>query len=578
VGKGLVALLVTLAGANAFAGACSLASASAGGLYDDTVNTFHGATSAWLTNANGIASHLFWGLAGIEFVWSAINWTLRKHEIGDLLASLFLKIMSITFFYWLAVLYAPTWVPMILQGFQQMATGVLGGTAATPPTVQPGMISPSAVMSVGLCIADNLTGPATKFGVTEVLDLLKNPFFALLLVFAIITVVIAYCVITLQLLLTEIEAFVVLFGGAVMLGFAGSRWTLPWGEKYFAYAVSIGVKLMVIFLVIAVGDQIVTNQVNTMLTGNETLKVHDFIVLMLTVLIYAGLAWNVPAMAGSFLNGTPHMSLGTMAGAAMASGAALAGMAAGAGSIVATGAAAAAAKAAPEGVQSGTASAKTLGSSVVNTASAGYQRRAALGQRMTGAGGGSSSDGGSGGTGTSGTSSSGGSKAGKPSGSSFNGGSSGTGAGASAGFGTPADANVGAGDQTSGGNDRAGVDTGGDQPAAAPGESPVTPSSASSPARPGTAAPPPPQEVRSTGTENAIAGVSPVQPGAAPTAEDMNKLTGAIERLAGVQGQAPYRQRAGDYAKGKLSSAAQHLRSSDGQTGTVSIRFNHHHD
>jgi hypothetical protein len=50
------------------------------------------------------------------------------------------------------------------------------------------------------------------------------------------------------------------------------------------------VKLMVIFLVIAVGDQIVTNQVNTMLTGDETLKVHDFIVLMLTVLIYAGLA------------------------------------------------------------------------------------------------------------------------------------------------------------------------------------------------------------------------------------------------------------------------------------------------
>jgi type IV secretion system protein TrbL len=381
LGKSLLALLAMAAGANASAGACSLAAASAGGLFDSTVNAFHGATGSWLANANGIAAHLFWGLAGIEFSWTAIHWVLRKNEIGDLLASMFFKIMSIGFFYWLAIVDAPTWVPMILQGFQQMATGVLGGTAAAPPTVQPGMISPSAVMDVGLCIADNLTAPMTQFGVTGVLDLLKNPFFALLSIAAIVIVVLAYGLITLQLLLTEIEAFIVLFGGAVMLGFTGSRWTLPWGEKYFAYAVSIGVKLMVIFLVIGLGDQLVTNQVNDMLTGNQTLQVHDFVVLMLTLLVYAGLAWNVPAMAGSFLNGSPHMSMGTMAGAAMAAGAAMTGLAAGAASAVTT--AAAGAKAATAAASAGASTAKAAGGSAAHAATAGYQRLASLGQKTS---------------------------------------------------------------------------------------------------------------------------------------------------------------------------------------------------
>jgi type IV secretion system protein TrbL len=548
IGKILAALTAGLAGTNALAGMCSLASATAGGLYDNTVNAFHGATASWLTNANGIASHLFWGLAGIEFVWAAIHWTLRKNEIGDLLASVFFKVMSIGFFYWLAIVYAPTWVPMILQGFQQMAAGVLGSTAAAPPTVQPGMISPSAVMSVGLCIAENLTAPMTKMGVTGALELLKNPFFALLIVAAIVVVVISYFVITLQLLLAEIEACIALFGGAVMLGFTGSRWTLPWGEKYFAYAVSIGVKLMVIFLVIGVGDQIVTNQINSILTGDRTLQVRDFVVLMLTILVYAGLAWNVPAMAGSFLNGSPHMSMGTMAGAAMASGAALVGLAAGGASVAAAGAAGvkaagAAAGAGARALQSGAsgASGAASGGSAAGTASAGYQRLASLGQKIMGTGGGSGgSSGGNAGdaAGSPGAASGGGSTARASGGSSSGSGAAGTGSGTS-------------------------PDAGAGSASAASGDSS------------GAASPQQPQEVRPSGTENAIAGA---QAGGPPTAEDMNKLTGAVERLAAGQKPAPYRQRAGEYAKAKLSSAAQHLRSSDGQTGSVSIRFNHHHD
>ena len=568
-GKVFLALALLLAWADAWAGVCSLAGASGGGLFDNTVNKFNGATSSWLSNANGIAGHIFWALAGIEFVWAAINWALRKHEIGDLLASVFFKIMSIMFFYWLAISYAPTWIPMLLQGFQQMATGVLGSTAAAPPTVQPGMISPSAVMNVGTCIANNLLNPASDWPDSGLID---SIFFALFTIAAVIVVVVSYFVITLQLLMTEIEAFIVLFGGAVMLGFTGSRWTLPWGEKYFAYAVSVGVKLMVIFLVIGLGDQVITDQVNTIVSG-ATLTKEQYVQLMLIVLIYAGLAWNVPAMAGSFLNGSPHMSLGTMAGAAMAAGGMLAGAAAGVASTVATGAAGG--KALAGAVKSGASEARSIGSAVVAKASGSYQSLAALSQRIWG--GGDRSD----------TS--------PPPASTPSGAPGAQGAqpgmvntptdtfhplaetfkdGADAGGDSRGDADSDAGvddpEASSGSGTDADANDTGEQalPDTRPGGTPP----GGTPIRLG------PSGKELPTPENAIAGAGAAKASGLPTADDMQKLTGAIDRLAGGQGKAPFRARAGEYAKQKLSGAAQHLRSSDGQTGSVSIRFNHHHD
>ncbi|MDR0479785.1 MAG: P-type conjugative transfer protein TrbL [Burkholderiaceae bacterium] len=588
--KVFLTLAFLLGCGSAWAGACTLASQAKGGLFDSTVSSFYGASSSWLTNASGIASHIFWALAAIEFTWAAINWVLRKHEIGDLLASVFFKIMSIMFFYWLAISYAPTWIPMVLQGFGQMATGVLGSTGTTPPTVEPGMISPSAVMNVGLCVANNLTVSASNWAASGLAD---KFLFALMTVASIVVTIIAYFLITLQLLMTEIEAFIVLFGGAVMLGFTGSRWTLPWGEKYFAYAVSVGVKLMVIFLIVGLGDQIVTNGVNALVTG-QTLTLGQYAQMMMVVLIYAGLAWNVPSMAGSFLNGTPNMSLGSMAGAAMAATGAAVGAAA-----AIPGSAAAVSGAAKSAVSG----AKSLGSTAADTAqtaSSAYQSVAAAGQRMLGLGGGGSS----------------GSSAPKPS---PGGGNPG---------GTP---NAPAGDQGTGEKDASAATDKGAPAAANKGTSASGKSASASPVEaaaqlPSEGSPVPdefvpleeiaasdrynippslgtgsftgtdgkstsgdaipdqaipdqkPPEVSPVGNDNAIAGAGAAQTGGMASAGQMDKLTAAIDKLAGSQQAPSFGQRAGAYAKDKLSSAAQHLKSSDGQTGSASIRFKHYED
>jgi type IV secretion system protein TrbL len=550
----------------------STAGVGSSAFFDSIVKAFYGATggisggTGWLTRANSIASHIFLSLVVIEITWTAIHWLLRKNEIGDLIVSMFFKIMSVTFMYWIAVTLVPQWIPMLLQGFLQIATGISNVDLAKLQGIDvQGYLSPSGIMSVGMCNADNLAAMSTLWSDSNIATQLL---YSLMTVFTIFFVLVSFLVVTLQLLMTEIESFIVLFGGAAMLGFTGSRWTLPWGEKYFGYAVSVGVKLLVIYLIVAVGNKVVSHELNDIVhnamnavgaTANDSPpSIKEYLRLVVISLIYAGLAWNVPGMAGTFLNGNPNMSLGTMSGAAMATGAVMAGGAAGLASTPGT------VKAAGE-------SAVGAVKGAIDTASAGYQRLAAMGQKAFGGGssggsppipssppsspspssgaGGGAAGGSAGGAG--GSTAGGGSGGNAAGGGTTGGGSAGSGAGSSAG-----------GDTGSNAGGEGGNGTGGDA-----GGGPSKPFSLRFAGNSSGGA-------TGTGDENAIGGAAKAN--AAPTAQQLDKLTGAIDRLAANQGKpAPYHARAGEYAKQKLSGAAQHLKSSDGQTGSVSIRFNH---
>jgi type IV secretion system protein TrbL len=330
VWKFLAFVALMLVGADVFAQSnCATLTADGTGLFDTVVTNFHNGTSIWLTNAQKYASDLFLGLGGIELSWSAVTWVLRKNSLGEYWASLFFKVMSISFFF-MIISYAPTWIPLALNGAQQVAVGITQGSgSATIPTVSglSGMISPSAVLDSGVCVAGALANNAVK-GLGSGLG--NAVLFAFIMAFALLVVGISYFIIVLQLVMTEIEAFIVLFGGLIMLGALGSRWTTSWGEKYIGYAVSVGVKLLVIYLIISLGNSVTANSITKAVGGTDVITLTSLIGFIMTCLVYAGLVWNIPSLAGSFLNGSPNMSMGTMAGAGMAAVGAAAGLAAGA--------------------------------------------------------------------------------------------------------------------------------------------------------------------------------------------------------------------------------------------------------
>ena len=147
---------------------------------------------------------------------------------------------------------------------------------------------------------------------------------------------IGFGLVALQLLMTLIEMYLVGGAGLVMLGFTGSGMTSNFGEKYIGYLISIGIKLLVIYAIVGLGQNLINSE-NQYIQNwqSQSMPPLDLLTVGASMLIYGVLGMQVPGIAGSLMNGSPSMSLGNVAGGAAviaggtmaAGGAALAGYA-----------------------------------------------------------------------------------------------------------------------------------------------------------------------------------------------------------------------------------------------------------
>jgi type IV secretion system protein TrbL len=307
------------------------------GTLTDVANAFKMTSAGWISTALDYARHLFFLLVAIELAWTAVTYALQRDSLSDFVASVVLKLMGVFFF--LALLQnAPVWIPYIIESFSQAGANI-GGQGV--------VLDPSSTFGVGLQLAKNMLGT------------LSNPVFftaivaVLLAVFCSIGVVVAYAVVAGQLMVTLIESYIVVSAGLFFLGFSGSRWTLPFSEKYVAYAVSVGIKLFMLYLIVGLG-QTLAAQWTVLFTPGVIASPDVYIGVAGSALVFTLLGWQIPSLAASLMNGSPMMTLGT-------AGSTLGTMAAGGATVVAGGLAATGAVA-----LSGVAAAAALASSMAD--------------------------------------------------------------------------------------------------------------------------------------------------------------------------------------------------------------------
>ncbi|MDD2920110.1 P-type conjugative transfer protein TrbL [Rhodoferax sp.] len=295
--------------------------ANAAGMMDTLVSQVQSASGGWMSTALGYATNLFFGLAALEFAWSAIQLTLKKSELSEIMVGTLFKVMSLSFFA-MVLIKAPEWIPAIINSFKAAGAGV-GGTS---------VLSPSAVFDQGLQVAASLmqfsndAAPSTGDMIINTLTnsgqgLGKFMLSAIIVGVASVFIVLGYGLIAVQLLITLVESYLIIGGGALMLGFSGSRWTHNLSEKYFGYAISIGVKLFTIYLIIGFGDSFTQALKDTIAAAYaahpEGPSFGDYLGVGGASLFYGVTGYMAPGLAGSMLNGTVAMSLqsaGTAAG------------------------------------------------------------------------------------------------------------------------------------------------------------------------------------------------------------------------------------------------------------------------
>jgi type IV secretion system protein TrbL len=277
--------------------------AGQGGILTGLAHQFSTTTQPWMTTALHYAQGLFFALVAIEIAWSAITYVLQKDSLPDFVASLLLKILGVGFFFIvLQPQYGPVWIGDIISSFSQAGSAISGQVQLTPS-------DPSSVFNCGTDIANAMLESASENQGMSLGNLLPMIEIVLTSMICALGVVLAFAIIAGQLLITLIESYIVIGAGVFMLGFTGSRWTLVFGEKYVGYAVSIGIKLFMLELIVGLGFDL--GQQWGSLFANGIAPPETYIEVVGAALVFGFLAWQIPSLAASLMNGAPRMTLGS---------------------------------------------------------------------------------------------------------------------------------------------------------------------------------------------------------------------------------------------------------------------------
>jgi type IV secretion system protein TrbL len=259
-------------------------------ILNDIVRDYEAISTSWFSALGPIANKIFWILVAIQLTWSAIWWVIDREDGLAVVSSLLRQVVAIGFFYAL-LLNGGTWVPAVIQSFSQAGATAAGLTD----------LSPTGVFDQGLALANRILNATSDLG------LLDGFFASLIAGITAIVVVIAFAIIAAQLLVALVESFIVIGAGVLFLGFAGSRWTKFFTERYLSYVASIGVKLFVLYLIMGVGMGIAARWMPVLERGG--FSPIPFFYVMGGSLVFVFLTWHIPSVAGSMMAGAVSLSL-----------------------------------------------------------------------------------------------------------------------------------------------------------------------------------------------------------------------------------------------------------------------------
>lgn len=247
----------------------------------------------WFSALNPYALDLFSALAAIEI--AVFGWNLWMTYHGDIRTAMLAtanKILIIGFF--LALLEnAGTWMPDIINMFSDLGKNVSG---------IPGL-GPSVILLQGFKIFGVLLWQAFKTGLMTDFET------GIALILAAFIVCVSFLVISFQFIVTKVQTFLALGMGVIFLGFGGSRWTTPYVERYFAFCMASGVKLMALYLLAGGGWAFTNNWIaQAQAAPLSASGVEASWLIMCGAILYAGICWYGSSIVSAMLGGSPNLT------------------------------------------------------------------------------------------------------------------------------------------------------------------------------------------------------------------------------------------------------------------------------
>ncbi len=188
----------------------------------------------------------------------------------------------------LSVLYylminAGTLLPELFNSFSQL--GVAGSTITK--------LDPSSVVSEGLAIASAILQSFNGWGV------LTDIAFSFFGVFCCIAVVVCYGLIAAELMITLIESYFLVAVSALFIAFGASSYTLPMAREYIGMTVAVGIKLMMLYVMIAIGVQLGSDWAQLINQATQAKDWSTYLGVAVGSIIYYLIVKSVPSKIAS---------------------------------------------------------------------------------------------------------------------------------------------------------------------------------------------------------------------------------------------------------------------------------------
>src|SRR5208282_2512284 len=209
--------------------------------FNTVVSQFTTAATHYAAAIQPYALRLFLALLFIDVLVTCIQFLIDQGDAPHYIGRLIRHIFSGGFIY-LMIVNAFPWMTGVLQSFSR-----IGATATGLPN-----LNPQTVLGIGGSMAETLfNSPASA-------SFMPNLELAIVESVSAFFVLLSFVIAAAALMLTLIESYLVVGGAALLLGFAGSRWTASIAEGYFSYVVKVGTRLLFFYLVLGIGVQVAT--------------------------------------------------------------------------------------------------------------------------------------------------------------------------------------------------------------------------------------------------------------------------------------------------------------------------------
>ena len=280
-----------------FVGLLFIREPAAAGTLDGIRAQFDAQTIGWTTRALDVARDIFVAIVGTELIWSLIEIFLGTRELESFIASITRRIISvgaaITVF-----TVAPTVINGILFDFSSIGSYITGyGFNAEDP---------DNVLHYGVSVATAINPPFTANIQLMIMAFVPS-------IIAQGAIQLAFAVAACALLLAWVEAYVVVSAGAFLLGFIGSRWTMPWAERYLGMVLAVATKLLVLSVILGLGAGLSDSLISQW--GSQTTQhpVSDYFTIAGTTVVFALISWFAPGFVANLVGASPVLSTSSLA-------------------------------------------------------------------------------------------------------------------------------------------------------------------------------------------------------------------------------------------------------------------------